>query len=241
MSLSGFLAALTLLIFLTVAPCLAAKGGGTAEWYLQQNSDVHGPIDSYIGAGGYRLDTRGGLNIICLPPSWHVFFVNHANRRYYEQTMANAQKKTEWYETGPKGKSTYEKVGSAKIAGLPCTKYVRKCTPPGKATVIVGEAWVTNELQLPKTTHDAAANSLNIPPSLGVPLRLVSKNVHGVRVTYLDTLTARRSRLMPGVFKLPNSYTRVNDEVSLILDEFSEPGDIGTTRSGSGSISKKNR
>lgn len=209
------LSATTLVLVFSV-PISAAETTSNQGWRISQASQIHGPIDCYIGAIGVRLEMKD-LSIIAKTPFKGVDMINRTNRCFMAQSNELAAKKTQWGSL-PAGKISFVKLGTGTVAGLQATRYERRVTTPAGKVLKTGEAWLTRDLKLPPRSHDAIARLLNVPPELGMPLRLIGLTPRGQRITYMDSYDARRVQLKPANFARPKGFREVKDEVALILD-----------------------
>ncbi|HEY9785553.1 MAG TPA: hypothetical protein V6D17_09150 [Candidatus Obscuribacterales bacterium] len=206
-----------------------SQTGAKRDWFLRQASQVHGPIDCFVGPKGVRLEARD-ISILALSPDYKVTFVNNANRCYMEQTPQTAQKKTYWGANPKKGdKISFQRGKTTKIAGLMAVEYTRVVTN-GRSRAVTGTCWVTKDLSLPRASSAALSKLLNVPPELGIPLRLIGLNAAKMKILYLDTIDAQRCVLPANTFNRPKGFRKVFDEVALILeDESSQKSGSVTT------------
>ncbi len=202
------------LIFLTVflLPCAqAAPPACTQGWIFHQVSEYHGAMVLHLSLLGAKISSK---NLTLVMPGKNIATIyNDANKTY---TQLSKKIWMERYALHPRiGKITKGK--SAMVAGHKATQYFADRLTPRGRKMLTMEFWTTTDLGLPKEFTDDCLSICELPPGVGMPLKIYWIYSDKQRNTILDTLDSKKTSIAASEFKPKAGYKRVNDEMDLII------------------------
>ncbi len=124
---------------------------------------------------------------------------------------------------GPKGELLLvaRKTGkTTTILGLKANewKVYRKPVTPGGKEELKMDVWISPEIGAPKQIEEVFSGFLRFPLQKGVVLKASHDN-YGRMVPDLETLEVKKTAFQPAIFEPRKGYTKVKDEMQLIMDE----------------------
>lgn len=203
--------AFLLMVNSTMQSGMAASGAG---WVLQQNSDYVGGQIVYLSPEGIKMVTRMVTTII-LSPSQRVIMYNDKNKTYYESDYESWKRQFPGHSSSS-GNRRIKPGGTGTISGFPVRQYYFE-NIDGNKRRITEEYWTTSDKSIPIGLISALCKVSDLPPDLGIPLRVFVIKADGTRVTALDTTQCNRVVIPTSIFNIPVGYRKVDDPVSLIL------------------------
>lgn len=247
--------ALAFTIFLREASAVSAQGKvGCME--IEQRQRMVGHIRMLITPEMGKLETTHYS--LLLPQSGNiVHLLNDQTRRFTTFTVDQFRKKFSFYCDDKSRRkevrrvdheftdySELKKLGSAKVAGLNCTQYSRFRTnnkPPPKDKLYIEDIWFTSDIKIPPKMYDTYRRSLGFTfdTKYGVPVRIretrtwFNKKRKTEEVSY-DTISYKKtSQVNKSEFVIPTAYTKVKDEMAVLMDDFGgDDSDIFQTQPG---------
>jgi hypothetical protein len=202
------------IISVAVLLCLPAKSLAGPGWVLQQTSDYVGSQIVYLSPEGIKMVTRM-LTTIILSPSQKVIMYNDKNKTFYESDYDMWKRQFPGHKSGG-GDRRIKPGGSGTISGFPVRQYFFE-NVDGNKRRITEEYWTTTDKSIPAGLISALCKVSDLPPELGIPLRIFVIKSDGTKVTALDTSQCNRVVIPSSIFVSPVGYRSVDDPVSLIL------------------------
>ena len=195
------------------------------------------------------MDTRA-LKIFLIPPVKTVLMFNDKNRCFYEQPTELLNQKV-YHHNHLMQKSGRKLIvlekEKTKMAGLNATRFV--CGYKDRSGIFdpMGEFWTTNEIKLPSELMRVTCLLTDVPAGYGLPLKMVrlddkarktgvaasreyvrdGKTIQfrKVKVTLLETVTAKELPSVGSRLKMPSAYEPVSNEVLLLTKKPGTPSE----------------
>lgn len=197
-------------------PVSAAKKPG---WVLHQNSQTYGIVKCTVSEDGIKME-MGNVKVGIVPPKWRFTFWNEKTNFFYEESLEEFQKRVPRKILDPGWVRKLEplKPYVETISGIKTKNWNWYGVDPKnpKKTRLLYEFSCTNEMGLSKKLMEVASICCYLPPGKGMPLRVIGENASGKKV-FLNTTFVSKTMVDPAIFKLPKGYTRVKNEMEVLL------------------------
>ncbi|MBA3994616.1 MAG: hypothetical protein C0469_13910 [Cyanobacteria bacterium DS2.3.42] len=197
------------------APANAKKPG----WVLRQNSQTYGIVKCTVSADGIKME-MGNVQVGIVPPKWQFTFWNDQTKFYFDESLEEFQKRIPrktlnagWLKRLERKKPYVETISGVKADNWTWYGYDPK-NP--KKTHLLYDFACTREMGLPPRLMEVASICCYLPVGKGMPLRVVGETASGTKV-FLNTTFISKTMVDPAIFKLPKGYTRVRNEMEVLL------------------------
>lgn len=217
-----------------VAMIIDAAPAGQAQaqkgWALYQTSPHSGVWYVYLSKNGLAaVNKKIGATLVTKAPNWNVILYNDKTKVYYLSTLAEWKgsfqtpnsKANRFKQAAKKAVATPPRKGkTANIAGLMATQYITDSPLQGSGAKRA-EFWVTRDIEVaPQLTEILARTyGYGLNDVHGMPLRVAYIDETGKRIPVFDTLKAQQQVIPTESFTYPPSYTQVDNEVAVFMDE----------------------
>jgi len=212
----------------TAPPRSAAPVTG---WTITQSSNFVGFLAADMTATAFRMKfDKLGITLVAKAPVWQGYVYNDQSHKYCEMTMEQWTKRFTLGRTGNlKGKNgelllVARKTGkTSTISGLKAFewKVYKKPTLPNEKETVKMVIWLTPEIFPPPQIEQIFSSFLNFPLKKGMVLKASHDN-YGRVVPDIETLEVKKASFQPAIFEPRKGYTKVKDEMQLIMDESSD-------------------
>jgi hypothetical protein len=195
-------------------------------WVLEQTSDIAGNQSFVWSKAAMRINSpKEGLVALAKAPDWKVQIYSPTTHKYCEYT-------TEQFKHNFTDKQR-TKLGSAFIKGNR-TQIIAGLNTSQFELVIASkngaidwhdhsQVWLTKGINnMPRTVETLVLDLAGIPLNKGVPLRILRIRNNGQVTKTIDTIAYRKVTLADNYFNLPPGMKRVDNEISLLLEDDSE-------------------
>jgi hypothetical protein len=206
----------------------APPSSSISGWTITQSSNFIGFLACDMTPVGFRMKfDKLGITLIAKAPLWQGYVYNDQSHKYCEMTMEQWTKRFTLGRTGNlKGKNgelllVAKKTGkTSTILGLKSFewKVFKKSPLPNEPEQLKMVFWLTPDISPPKQIGQIFSGFLQLPLQKGMLLRASHDN-YGRIVPDLDTLEAKKATFQPAIFEPRKGYTKVKDEMQLIMDE----------------------
>jgi hypothetical protein len=215
-------------ISIDVAP--AGQAQQQKGWALYQTSPHSGVWYVYLSKNGLAaVNKKIGATLVTRAPQWNVVLYNDKTKVYYLSTLSQWKgsfqspnaKTNRFKQAAKKAVSTPPRKGkTAPIAGLMATQYITESPLQGSGAKRA-EFWVTRDIEVaPQLTEILAKTyGYGLNDVHGMPLRVAYIDETGKRIPVFDTLKAQQQIIPTESFTYPPTYTQVDNEVAVFMDE----------------------
>ncbi|PWT94562.1 MAG: hypothetical protein C5B53_12825 [Candidatus Melainabacteria bacterium] len=212
---------IVLILFYQLAPTPA--WAADQAWALEQFSDISGDISLIWTNDRVRADFKKyGLVFISKAPAWRVVVYSDTTKRYCECSLEEFRTRfgQRQHRLDPSDR-VLKTDRTAKIAGLNSRLYILiHAKKTGKLDwTDKSEVWLTKEVSVPPSIAGLFAEVASLSPQLGVPLRAFRIRNRGMIVRTIDTVAYHKVAIKPNAFSSPKGYTKVSDEVAVLMEE----------------------
>jgi hypothetical protein len=197
-------------------PAAAFKKPG---WVLRQNSQTYGIVKCILSADGIKME-MGNVKVAIVPPKWRFTFWNDQTKFYFDESLEDFQKRVP-KKTSPPGwirRLEPRKPLVETISGMKAKNWIWHAINPKnpEESKLFYDFACTENMGLPKRLMEVACICCYVPPGKGMPLRVRGISPTGPKV-YLNTAFISKTMVDSEIFKLPKGYTRVRNEMEVLL------------------------
>lgn len=199
-----------------IVSATAALCGDQSEtgWVVDQKSEERGRTVIRFTENKMVLTSKL-MSAILTAPKFDACFFNESTRKYVLMPH------NDWMKRYAPGKKDMKgPMPGEKIAGYSTKKYTWQTKNRHKSM----ELWVTKELQMSTPLQEFVSSTIGIPPSIGMPLRMVSKFDDRKPRIDMDTKSIKRSKIPQSFFELPKGFKKCKSEMELLLGGDDESG-----------------
>jgi hypothetical protein len=220
MKASGFFTAL-------VAVCLISSptaGAAPTGWVFHQDGSYLGKQTLYVSSTGAVLKTSVATFIL-KPKQASVVAYSTKNKTFVEMPISQWKKSFAGYFAMTEGRLLKPGKGKDKISGVATQQYHLLGKNKQGRTYETDELWAAPGLGVPAFVVKTIASFIDVPDSVGIPVRIVRLKEGARPVTVLDTLKIDRAPVAAAMFTVPTGLRKVKTEVEVLLDEGAELSD----------------
>lgn len=200
----------------SILPAFAAKKPG---WVLRQNSQTYGIVKCILSADGIKME-MGNVKVGIVPPNWHFTFWNEQTKFYFDESLADFEKRVPKKKTPPGWIRSLEpwQPRVEVISGMKAKNWRWHVFNPKNRNqdLLFYDFACSENMGLPKRLMEVACICCYVPPGKGMPLRVIGSTPSGRKV-FLDTTFVSKTMVDPQIFKVPKGYTRVRNEMEVLL------------------------
>ncbi|MCC7528920.1 MAG: hypothetical protein IT342_10385 [Candidatus Melainabacteria bacterium] len=200
----------------SILPAAAAKKTG---WILRQNSQTYGIVKCILSADGIRME-MGNVKVSIVPPDWRFTFWNDQTKFYFDESLEDFQErvpkkplKAGWIKSLEPRKPYVEAIAGMKVKNWRWYSYNPKHPEENR---LYYDFACSESMGLPRRLMEVACICCYVPPGKGMPLRVMGELQSRPKVL-LNTTFITKTMVDPAIFKLPNGYTRVRNEMEVLL------------------------
>ncbi len=198
-------------------------------WGLLVNSPHVGKIYVYVTGEGFAISLpKTGAKFVTHAPDWRVIIYNDKTHVYYVERMEDLEgltkspKARQATQAGRKATVQQARKGTTRtIAGCTSTQYfINTYSAEGGAKQ--AEAWISNQLHPPRQLSMTLGKIFGIDTSAfpdGMPMQVILTTEGGRRENIYDTVLCQPQTIRSASFNYPPSYTRVDNELAVLVDE----------------------
>ncbi len=201
--------------YYSILPAQAKKPG----WVLRQNSQTYGIVRCTLSADGIKME-MGNVKVGIVPPKWRFTFWNDQTKFYFDESLEDFQKRIPLKPDKPGWVKKLEPLQpySETIAGVKAKNWTwYACNPKNsKENRVIYDFSCSQTMGLPRRLMEVACICCYVPIGKGMPLRVIGSTERGRKV-FLNTTFASKTIVDPETFKLPRGYTRVRNEMEVLL------------------------
>jgi len=183
-------------------------------WVVDQQSEERGRTNIKWTDKSMVLTSKL-MSAILVAPKFDATFFNEGTRKYVLIPHADWSKRY-----APGKKAIKGPFPGEIIAGFKTSKYTWPTKNPHKSV----ELWATKDLPMSGPLQEFVSSTIGIPPSVGMPLKMVTK--FDDRPARIDMLTKsiKKAKLPKSTFELPKGFKKVKSEMELLLGGDDEGG-----------------
>ncbi len=188
-------------------------------WVLTQRSRQLGDQYVYLSGDGLKcINPKQGIGLVTQAPNWHIEIFNNRTRLYYTLTF-DAWKRKLTASANLPANITWNKAGTANIAGLRSTHYVmrRNESTGAGAKWLAADYWVADEIRVPPQLANMLSTVYGLPTMQFVPLRLAYTDPGGNVETILDTYQQQSTALPASYFVVPSNCVLAKNEMEVMV------------------------
>ncbi len=200
-------------LFLSANAALAAEHAEIG-WVVDQKSEERGRTVIRFTENKMVLTSKL-MSAILMAPKFDACFFNESTRKYVMMPHSDWMKRY-----APGKKEIRGPLPGEKIAGYNTKKYTWNSRNKHK----IMELWVTKDLQMSAPLQDFISSTIGIPPSIGMPLRMVSKFDDREARIDMDTKSIKKSKIPRSLFEIPKGFKKCKSEMELLLGGDDESG-----------------
>jgi hypothetical protein len=199
--------------------CLASPGGADklSGWEIMQRSNYAGEQHCYLSALGVRIESSLINTIIDISTRRVTIFKDSA-KAYCSMSYDQWKSRIKFNKAKLAKERKITKGATGKIAGLDAVQYVFETVDQGKRRV-TEEYWTASPKEIPTKMTAPMSDLANLPPELGVPLKVTQFKKDGRKLILLETVKVSRSSFSKKLYQRPNGYKEVKDPVVLVLGD----------------------
>ena len=176
-------------------------------WVIEQRSEERGRTVIRMTDNSMVLTSKL-MSAILTAPKFDAWFFNENTRKYVLMPHSDWMKRY-----APSKKEMKGPFPGEKIAGYSTKKYTWQTKNRHKMM----ELWVTKDLPISAPLQEFVSSTIGIPPSIGMPLRLVSKFDDREPRIDMDTKSIKKLKIPKSAFELPKGYKKCKSEMELLL------------------------
>lgn len=155
------------------------------------------------------------MSAILTAPKFDAFFFNEGTKKYVLMPH------NDWMKRYAPGKKDLKgPLPGEKIAGYNTKKYTWQTRNRHKLM----ELWVTKDLPMSAPLQEFVSTTIGLPPSIGMPLKIVSKFDDREPRIDMETKSIKKTKIPKSVFELPKGFKKCKSEMELLLGGDDESG-----------------
>lgn len=187
-------------------------------WVFHQDGSYLGKQTLYVSGTGAVLQTSVATFIL-KPKEATVVAYSTKNKTFVEMPISQWKKSFAGYFAMTEGRLLKPGKGKEKISGVATQQYHLLSKSKDGSTRATDELWAAPGLGVPPFVVKTIANFIDVPDSVGIPVRIVRLEEGARPVTVLDTLKIDRAPVAAAMFTVPTGLRKVKTEVEVLLDE----------------------
>lgn len=218
---------LFLCLLLVVSPVAAkstkkanksAKSNKTVKangWIFDIRSDRGGHQTLYISDRGVRFKYKT-FTAVLKSPQFDATIFSTVTRKYTTIPYEVWRKRY-----GSRNRRVFQPVNKkGKVAGLNARVFQSPTHNRGE----LKEFWMTGDLKVPEQLTLFVSEILNVPPSSGLPLKILLLRRGQIPIVNWDVITCKRQVIGDDIFTVPKGFKKVSSEMELFMKEEESDG-----------------
>lgn len=176
-------------------------------WIIDQHSEERGRTNIKWTEKSMVLTSKL-MSAILVAPKFDATFFNESTRKYVLIPHADWAKRY-----APGKKAIKGPFPGEMIAGYKTSKYTWPTKNPHKSV----ELWATKDLPMSPPLQEFVSSTIGIPPTIGMPLKMVTKFDDRPSRMDMETKAIKKSKIPKTAFELPKGFKKVKNEMELLL------------------------